>query len=155
MTRLPELFSRNDRALDEAREHEQKVTELYAEIGRLTTQVNWLKKNLVCNLSRAERLALVERDAPGAPAELPLRVQAELLSLSRSSLYYQPALPPAQEVFIKHRIDELYTAWPFYGSRCITAQLVKEGTTISHHHIASHKLTSNVFYDNYLSPLHN
>ena len=44
MTRLPELFSRNDRALDEARDHEQKVTELYAEIGRLTTQVTWLKK---------------------------------------------------------------------------------------------------------------
>jgi putative transposase len=44
LTRLPELFSPNDRALDEAREHEQKVTELYAEIGRLTTQVNWLKK---------------------------------------------------------------------------------------------------------------
>jgi transposase-like protein len=56
VTRLPELFSRNDRALDEARQHEQKVTELYAEIGRLTTQVNWLKKNLVCNLNRAEPL---------------------------------------------------------------------------------------------------
>ena len=44
VTRLPELFSRNDQALDEARNHEQKVNELYAEIGRLTTQLNWLKK---------------------------------------------------------------------------------------------------------------
>ena len=44
LTRLPELFSRNDQALDEVRNHEQKVTELCAEIGRLTTQVNWLKK---------------------------------------------------------------------------------------------------------------
>ena len=44
LTRLPELFSRNDQVLDEARNHEQKVTELYAEIGRLTTQLNWLKK---------------------------------------------------------------------------------------------------------------
>jgi putative transposase len=80
----------------------------------------------------------VERDAPGAPAELPLRVQAELLSLSRASLYYQPALPPAQEVAIKHRIDELYTAWPFYGSRRITAQLVKEGKTISRKTVQRH-----------------
>ena len=40
LTRMPELFSRNDQALDEARNHEQQVTELYAEIGRLTTQVN-------------------------------------------------------------------------------------------------------------------
>ena len=66
----------------------------------------------------------MEWDAAGGPAELPLSVQAELLSLSRSSLYYQPALPSAQEVAIKHRIDELYTACPFYGSRRITAQLV-------------------------------
>ena len=43
-TKLPELFSRNDQAAEDARSHEQQVTELYAEIGRLTTQVNWLKK---------------------------------------------------------------------------------------------------------------
>ena len=41
---LPDLFSRNDQAAVDARNHEQQVTELYAEIGRLTTQVNWLKK---------------------------------------------------------------------------------------------------------------
>ncbi len=69
---------------------------------------------------------------------MPLRVQAELLSLSRSSLYYQPALPSAQEVAIKHRIDELYTAYPFYGSRRITAQLVKEGTTINRKTVQRH-----------------
>jgi transposase len=44
LTRLPELFSRNDQALVDIRNHEQQVTDLYAEIGRLTTQVNWLKK---------------------------------------------------------------------------------------------------------------
>ena len=42
---LPELFSRDGKAADKlAREHEQQVNELYTEIGRLTTQVNWLKK---------------------------------------------------------------------------------------------------------------
>ena len=40
--------------------YEQQQQELYAEIGRLTTQLAWLKKNLVSNLSRDERLALVE-----------------------------------------------------------------------------------------------
>ena len=44
LTRLPELFSRNDQAMVDARNHEQQVTDLYAEIGRLTTQVNWMKK---------------------------------------------------------------------------------------------------------------
>jgi len=41
---MPELFSRNDQAANESRMHEQQVNELYAEIGRLTIQVNWLKE---------------------------------------------------------------------------------------------------------------
>jgi putative transposase len=65
-------------------------------------------------------------------------VQAELLSLSRSSLYYQRAFPPAEEVALKHRIDELYTAWPFYGSRRITAQLNRDGMTINRKTVQRH-----------------
>ena len=52
--------------------------------------------------------------------------QAELLSISRRSLYYQPKPPPPEEVAIKHRIDELYTAHPFYGSRKLTVLLAEE-----------------------------
>lgn len=57
------------------------------------------------------------------PASLPLTTQAGLLSLSRASLYYQPVAPSAEEVAIKHRIDELYTAYPFYGSRRMVVAL--------------------------------
>lgn len=41
---LPELFSREGKAGEQAKVHEQQVNELYNEIGRLTTQVSWLKK---------------------------------------------------------------------------------------------------------------
>jgi putative transposase len=61
----------------------------------------------------------VNRDHP----DLTLKTQAALLSLSRASLYYQPVPPSAEEIAIKHRIDELYTAHPFYGSRKITVLL--------------------------------
>jgi HTH-like domain len=61
----------------------------------------------------------VEREQP----DLSLKRQAGLLSLSRASLYYQPLPPSAEEIAIKHRIDELYTAHSFYGSRKITALL--------------------------------
>jgi putative transposase len=54
--------------------------------------------------------------------------QAALLSLNRSSLYYQPVPPSAEELWIKRRIDEIYTAWPFYGSRKIMIELNKEMT---------------------------
>lgn len=52
--------------------------------------------------------------------------QAELLTLSRSSLYYQPVEPSAEEIAIKHRIDEIYTQYPFYGSRRIAVVLQRE-----------------------------
>lgn len=41
---LPSLFSKTDQAVQTAAEHERQVTELYAEIGRLTTELTWLKK---------------------------------------------------------------------------------------------------------------
>jgi len=72
-------------------------------------------------------MALVERNG----AELPLKKQAELLSISRSGLYYQPVAPPAEEIKLNHRIDELYTDYPFYGSRRIRAMLRREGWSIN------------------------
>jgi len=60
-----------------------------------------------------------------------LQTQAQLLSLSRASLYYHPVGPSAQEIAIKHRLDELYTQFPFYGSRRMTAVLLQEGCSIS------------------------
>jgi putative transposase len=48
-----------------------------------------------------------------------------LLSLNRAGLYYQPVPPPPEEVAIKHRIDEIATAHPFYGSRKLTVVLAE------------------------------
>lgn len=65
---------------------------------------------------------MLERNHP----EVPLAAQAEILDLSRSSLYYEPVGPSALEIATKHRIDEIYTQYPFYGSRRITAVLRRE-----------------------------
>jgi len=53
--------------------------------------------------------------------------QTELLGLNRTSLYYQPRPVSAKELRLKHRMDEIHTEMPYYGSRKITAQLVREG----------------------------
>ncbi len=89
---------------------------------------------MASRLDRADRLALVERDQ----AELPLSVQAELLSISRASLYYRPRGPSAEEVALRHRIDALYTQYPFYGSRRIAAQLRREGQAINRKAVQRH-----------------
>ena len=43
---LPSLFERGDAAATLKATHEQQMTDLYAEIGRLTTELTWLKKKL-------------------------------------------------------------------------------------------------------------
>lgn len=85
------------------------------------------KKNLASTLNRSERLAFLERGLQ----DVPLTAQAELLTISRASLYYQPAAVSAQEFALKRRIDELFTARPFYGSRRICQQLRREGQVIN------------------------
>jgi putative transposase len=60
-------------------EHEAELEELFGQIGRLSTQVAWFKKNLASTLTRSERLAMVER----VDSDLTLSEQADLLSISR------------------------------------------------------------------------
>lgn len=43
--------------------------------------------------------------------------------MNRSGLYYPPGPVSAEELDLKRRIDELYTAHPFYGSRKIAVVL--------------------------------
>ena len=44
---LASLFEKQDSTVTLQAAHEQQLTDLYAEIGKLTTQVTWLKKKLL------------------------------------------------------------------------------------------------------------
>jgi putative transposase len=57
--------------------------------------------------------------------------QCELLGLSRSSFYYEPATESAENLALMARIDREYTAHPFRGSRGMTAWLRREGQEIN------------------------
>lgn len=60
-----------------------------------------------------------------------LKRQAELLGLSRASLYYQPKAEDPETLKVLRRIDEIFTKCPFYGSRKIKAQLKREGFKVN------------------------
>ena len=60
-----------------------------------------------------------------------VRRQCELLGLSRSSLYYEPARETGENLRLMRRIDEQYTACPFYGSRRMTAWLIEHGEEVN------------------------
>jgi putative transposase len=85
-------------------------------------------------MSRAERVALLERGSD----DLALSVQADLLGVSRSSLYYRPIAPSPEEIALKHRIDAIFTAHPFYGSRRITAQLTRDEFLVNRKAVQRH-----------------
>lgn len=46
VTNLASLFERRDSSARAAAQHQQQLDALYAEIGKLTTQLTWLKKKL-------------------------------------------------------------------------------------------------------------
>jgi len=62
--------------------------------------------------------------------ELPVMRQAELLKLSRSSLYYQARAVPQADLAIMRRLDELHLDYPFAGSRMLRDLLRGEGVEI-------------------------
>jgi putative transposase len=111
----------------EVLKEEKPLREIAAEHG--------VHRNLLTtSLTRAERLALLERET----VELALTTQTNLLSLNRSSLYYTPRAPTPQELALKRQIDEIYTARPYYGIRRITAHLHREGVLVNHKAVARH-----------------
>ncbi len=65
-----------------------------------------------------------------ADHELSLTRQAELLALSRSSLYYQPVPVSDVDLALMRRIDELHLELPFAGSRLLRDLLQGEGHAI-------------------------
>src|SRR4051794_26394115 len=78
-------------------------------------------------MSPVQRLALVDREDPA----LSVAAQCRLLKVARSTLYYQPAPVDPDDLALMRRMDELYLASPFYGSRRMVAVLRRDGWTVN------------------------
>jgi putative transposase len=70
-------------------------------------------------------------------AKVTVTRQAELLALSRSSVYYSPRALSDRDLLLMRRLDELHLQWPFYGSRKLTRELQKEGHEIGRRHVVT------------------
>ncbi len=108
------LFEDGRRRQQEAAVEED---EIFAQIGRLKVEVEWLKKNLPS--SPEEKRRWIEHDHPN----LSVARQCQLVGLSRSSCYYQPQGETAENLALMRRIDALYLQRPFFGSRKIALEL--------------------------------
>jgi putative transposase len=62
---------------------------------------------------------------------LSVRRQCELLDLNRASYYYEAASESALNLELMKRMDEEYTAHPFYGRRRMTVWLNQQGYAVN------------------------
>lgn len=78
-------------------------------------------------MSVPDRRALLDR----RPGRLSIRRQCALLGVARSGVY-RPLRPANDnDLALTRRIDDLFTAWPFLGSRRLTTLLRSEGHAIN------------------------
>jgi putative transposase len=69
--------------------------------------------------------------------ELPVTRQANLLSISRGSVYYKARAVSVADLASMRRLDELHLDHPFAGSRMLRDLLVGEGIAIGRRHVAT------------------
>jgi len=67
--------------------------------------------------------------------DLPISKQAEVLNISRGSVYYLPLPVPAADLALMRRIDELHLEFPFAGSRMLQGLLAAEGSKVGRRHV--------------------
>jgi putative transposase len=78
-------------------------------------------------MSKPDREALLDREH----AALSIRRQCELLSIARSGVYRPRAAAGEDDLALMRRIDELFTKWPFLGSRRLTVMLREDGLRVN------------------------
>lgn len=72
------------------------------------------------------RRALVDASVPPS-----MRRQCELIGVNRSSLYYEPVEPDAEQLAVMRRMDELHLQHPAFGSRMLAQMLKGQGEVIN------------------------
>ena len=66
---------------------------------------------------------------------LPIKQQAEVLGISRSTVYYEPRPISDEDLWLMRRLDELHLNYPFAGSRMLRGLLWQQGLEVGRRHI--------------------
>jgi putative transposase len=67
--------------------------------------------------------------------DLPIKQQAEVLEISRSTVYYEPRPISDEDLWLMRQIDELHLNYPFAGSRMLRGLLWQQGLEVGRRHI--------------------
>ena len=67
--------------------------------------------------------------------DLPIKQQAEVLGISRSTIYYEPRPISDEDLLLMRRLDELHLNYPFAGIRMLRGLLWRQGLEVGRRHI--------------------
>jgi putative transposase len=104
-----------------AADGKERIRELHEKIGELTVERDFLGGALGKFSGPSGKRWL------SGVSEVPVKRQAQLLQLSRSSVYYEPRPISQRDLMLMRRLDELHLQLPYYGARKLAAQLRREG----------------------------
>lgn len=78
------------------------------------------------NYSSHERRQCIEADHD----KLTIEKQCELIGISRSGYYYKPQTVNKETLSLTNIVDEIYTQYPFFGTRKMASYLKRQGYVI-------------------------
>ncbi|MEP0456292.1 MULTISPECIES: IS3 family transposase [Alphaproteobacteria] len=118
------VFERGGRKAPEV--DEEQVKDLHAKIGELAVANDFLARKAQ-TLDRQVRRKMIEPNLPG----LSVGKQCALLSISRSSFYYEPKGESEMNLDLMRVIDKQFLETPFYGVRQMTWHLRNDGHVVN------------------------
>lgn len=101
------------------------IQALYAQIGEQKVAIDFIKKIAV--ETAGMRMQMVDKQYTG----LSIVKQCELLQISRSGFYYQPAQESPENLAVMRVLDEQYLKTPFFGVEKLLVTLIAMGYKIN------------------------
>ncbi|MBM9606727.1 IS3 family transposase [Desulfopila inferna] len=104
---------------------------LHAKIGQLTLENDFLGR-CAHQGGIAERKAMIDRTH-----SLSIKRQAQIVGISRGSVYYQRKPVNDKDLKLMRKIDELHLEHPFMGTRMLRDQLNRSGFSVGRKHLGT------------------
>jgi len=105
---------------EEIEKLQKEKDKLAKKLGETIVEKEWLEGKLR-SLDLSKRIEFIKDDSPQVQAEngLSLNKQLKLLNVSKTAFYYIKKAPfsSREELKILNAIDEIYTEFPYYGTR--------------------------------------
>jgi len=110
---------------NEIKDLEEQVDEYAKTVGQLTVENNWMRGKLKSS-GLSNKKSMIDSELK----ILSVLRQCELISLNRSSLYYE-IKPNTKKVNLLDKINEIYKDISCYGGLKVHQQLLEEGENVS------------------------